>query len=91
MGGRNAILAGGPVSIVLMAALAMAEITLENEAVEGQPNVVVLTDINGRPRGGETVRDGLLPLAHGIDDRRSDELPAEPDYDEENERLRKQR
>ena len=62
-------------SIVLMAALAMAEITLENEAVEGQPNVVVLTDINGRPRGGETVRvvhrpglSGEREVAIGITD-----------------------
>lgn len=42
--------------LVLLAGLASAEISLEEAPVTGERTYVIVTDAEGRPRGGETVR-----------------------------------
>ena len=53
------------IALLLASNLALAEITLESEPVMGDKNYVILTDAEGRPRGGETVRVIHRPGLYG--------------------------
>lgn len=51
--------------IALWCSLAHAAITLEAPPMQGSPVVVAITDEEGRPRGGETVRAVIRPGLSG--------------------------